>query len=145
MTTQTNTQTNKYTPPPPKTEKKPKTNTYKTPYLSAAFWVCFFIVNVQQLWEIDPGCQHFLMIKECVNQRASKMEPSGLLLQPQSSPLLRDSCPVSRGIPWANPTNLTLVVFSKQHKSNLLLIPLWMLLLLASSICVPTAGLSRVF
>lgn len=70
----------------------------------------FFIVNVQQLWEIEASCQHFNMIKECVNQSAAqvpqKWNPHACYFRPQSGPQPRDSFPLSRRIPWSRTNRL---------------------------------------
>lgn len=83
--------------------------------------ICVFIFKVQQLWEIGPSCQHFDMIKECVNQREAqapqKWNPR-LLFPPQSGPLPRDSFPLDPDPRRKNyPAPLTFVVFRKRHES----------------------------
>lgn len=109
----------------------------------------FSAAKVQQLWEMDPSCQHFNVIKERVNQSAAqvpqKWNPGACYFSPGRAlcPGINSHC--GAGFPpgprW--PAHLIFVVSNKQHESSgswktTCSRSLWMLSLLAGNTCVAT-------
>lgn len=110
-----------------------------------AFRIPFFSApKVRQLWEIGPSCQHFNVIKECVNQSTSSSKtehPNACYFSPSRALRWGINSHRRAGSPEQNwPPHLIFAVSNKQHESaasctTTCTRALWMLFLWAVNTC----------